>query len=472
MRQMTISFGAAALLLCGGTVFGVQQAGPERPGAAAEQQAARETPRVAFQSVAHDFGRISDDRNVRTTFGFTNNGPGTLNILDIRTTCGCTVPELAKNEYAPGESGEITVVFNPNNRRGHQDRYVTVMTNDPASPNVALRVQADVQPLIEVEPMLAQFGEVRRGDSSAVLIELAGRYEQFELTHATVTRGEGVSVEVLPTEDVDEESGVVRRSGLMISLDAEQSIGRLFAQVTVRVVGPDGQLALRTVNVTGEVVGDLRLVPGRLNLGMVGADGRFTRQVRVMSNDAKPFKILGHEERPLPGLDGNTRPEQLNDMKVEIVALDEEEEHPTRYSVIIRGRAVEAGGPVLNTRLVLKTDREDEPEVIVPVSGRLQTAGNARPPRPGEPVAQTGTDADAGKAADPIENTRELDPEARQRERDARRAELQAQREKLLAERRARLQQQNNGNGAKKDDENKDDGKKDDNKKDDAKKDG
>ena len=460
MRRMVMTAGAAAVLFASGMAVGVQQAGPERPGVSEEARPASEAPRIAFDRFEHNFGRISDDRNVRTTFSFTNRGKSPLKILDTRTTCGCAVPELTKTEYAPGESGEITVIFNPNNRRGAQDRHVTIMTNDPVSPSIGLRVQADVQPLIEIEPMLAQFGEVRRGNSSAVLIELAGRYEEFEVTHATVTRGEGVSVEVMPTEEVDEESGIVRRSGLMISLDEEQNIGRLFAQVTVRMVGPDGQLTLRSVNVTGEITGDLRLVPGRLNLGMVGADGRFTRQVRVMSNDGKPFKILGHEERPLPGLDGNTRPAQLEGLKVEIVALDEEEEYPTRFSVIVRGRAIEAGGPVVNTRLVLKTDREDEPEVIVPISGRLQTAGSANPPRPGEPVAQTGTDADAGAAAETFENTRVVDPEVAQREREARRAELQAQREQLLAERRER-QRQNNGNGSNQDDGSKKDGGKD-----------
>lgn len=461
MRRMVMTAGAVAVLFASGMAVGVQQAGPERPGAGVEARADREAPRIAFDRFEHNFGRISDDRNVRTTFSFTNRGESTLKILDTRTTCGCAVPELAKTEYAPGESGEITVIFNPNNRRGAQDRHVTIMTNDPVSPSIGLRVQADVQPLIEIEPMLAQFGEVRRGNSSAVLIELAGRYDEFEVTHATVTRGEGVSVEVMPTEEVDEESGVVRRSGLMISLAEEQNLGRLFAQVTVRMMGPDGQLTLRTVNVTGEIVGDLRLVPGRLNLGMVGADGRFTRQVRIMSNDGKPFKIREHEERPLPGLDGKTRPKQLEDMKIEIVALDEEEENPTRFSVIVRGRAIEAGGPVLNTRLVLKTDREDEPEVIVPISGRVQAAGNANPPRPGEPVAVTETDADAGAVADTVENPRVLDPEVAQREREARRAELQAQREQLLAERRARQQQNNNGDGSKNGDgSNQDDGSK------------
>ncbi len=466
MRRMVMTAGAAAVLVASGMAIGVQQAGPERPGVSEEARADREAPRIAFERFEHNFGRISDDRNVRTTFSFTNRGESTLKILDTRTTCGCAVPELAKTEYAPGESGEITVIFNPNNRRGAQDRHVTIMTNDPISPSIGLRVQADVQPLIEIEPMLAQFGEIRRGNTSAVLIELAGRYDEFEVTHATVTRGEGVSVEVMPTEKVDEENGIVRRAGLMISLDQEQNIGRLFAQVTVRLTDPDGQLTLRTVNVTGEIVGDLRLVPGRLNLGMVGADGRFTRQVRVMSNDGKPFKIVGHEERPLPGLDGNIRPAQLDGLKVEIVALDEEEEYPTRFSVIVRGRAVEAGGPVVNTRLVLKTDREDEPEVIVPISGRLQTAGGANPPRPGEPVAATGTDAEAGAAADTVENSRVVDPEVAQQQREARRAELQAQRERLLAERRARQQQNNNGDGSKKDDGAKQD---DGSKKDDAK---
>jgi hypothetical protein len=59
-------------------------------------------------------------------------------------SCGCTVPEYPKHPIAPGETGEINVVYKPGKQEGQQNKTVTVTANTEPAQTV-LRILADVQ---------------------------------------------------------------------------------------------------------------------------------------------------------------------------------------------------------------------------------------------------------------------------------------------------------------------------------------
>jgi uncharacterized protein DUF1573 len=69
-----------------------------------------------------------------------------------RTSCGCTVAALQKNEVAPGEKGEITATFNIGDRTGLQHKTITVETDDPQAPTTVLTLKANIAQLLELEP--------------------------------------------------------------------------------------------------------------------------------------------------------------------------------------------------------------------------------------------------------------------------------------------------------------------------------
>ena len=60
-------------------------------------------PRITFDKTVHDFGRITDTRKQTALFRFTNTGTGTLKVQDMKSSCGCTVPKLARKEFPPGD---------------------------------------------------------------------------------------------------------------------------------------------------------------------------------------------------------------------------------------------------------------------------------------------------------------------------------------------------------------------------------
>jgi len=69
-----------------------------------------------------------------------------------RTSCGCTVAALQKNEVAPGEKGEITATFNIGDRTGVQMKTITVETDDPQNPTTVLTLKANIAQLLELQP--------------------------------------------------------------------------------------------------------------------------------------------------------------------------------------------------------------------------------------------------------------------------------------------------------------------------------
>lgn len=70
-------------------------------------------PVIEFEQTSYDFGEIQANQNVETVFKYKNVGDAPLVITDIKSSCGCTVPEdWSREPLAKGESGHFTVKFN------------------------------------------------------------------------------------------------------------------------------------------------------------------------------------------------------------------------------------------------------------------------------------------------------------------------------------------------------------------------
>lgn len=102
-------------------------------------------PKVKFDKVKHDFGTIEEGTKVSTTFTLTNNGDAPMIIRKTKASCGCTATRPQKMNLAPGESTVIDVTFNSRSRTGKQRKTITVICNDPKTPQTTLWIEADVQ---------------------------------------------------------------------------------------------------------------------------------------------------------------------------------------------------------------------------------------------------------------------------------------------------------------------------------------
>jgi hypothetical protein len=99
---------------------------------------------VAFAESEHDFGIIDQDTENRKVFVFTNTGTEPLIIENAKGSCGCTVPEYPKEPIAPGETGEINVIYKPGKQKGSQTKTVTITANTEPR-NTILNIKANVE---------------------------------------------------------------------------------------------------------------------------------------------------------------------------------------------------------------------------------------------------------------------------------------------------------------------------------------
>ena len=88
-----------------------------------------QAPVMKFDAISYDFGKIKEGEKVSYNFKFKNDGKTPLVIAGATATCGCTTPDYPRQPIAPGESGEIKVVFDSEGRNGMQNKIITVNSN-------------------------------------------------------------------------------------------------------------------------------------------------------------------------------------------------------------------------------------------------------------------------------------------------------------------------------------------------------
>lgn len=98
---------------------------------------------ITFGKENHDFGTIPYKKEATYSFQFTNPGKTPLIINDVKTSCGCTVPDWPKKLIKPGANGEITIKYDAA-FPGVFHKTVEVFYNGPDSPD-SLEIKGEVK---------------------------------------------------------------------------------------------------------------------------------------------------------------------------------------------------------------------------------------------------------------------------------------------------------------------------------------
>ncbi|MDE6802375.1 MAG: DUF1573 domain-containing protein [Muribaculaceae bacterium] len=148
--------------------------------------AAQAEPEVKFLTETHDFGAFDEnDGTVSCDFPFVNVGDEPLMIVAARATCGCTTPHYTKDAVAPGDTGVVTVKYNPTGRPGRFGKkvYVDFNTDIPrhtllvkgvvigSSNTLRGRYPVDAGP-VKMRNRSILFGDVPKGRSKSAFFEL------------------------------------------------------------------------------------------------------------------------------------------------------------------------------------------------------------------------------------------------------------------------------------------------------------
>jgi len=362
---------------------GQAQPAAAQPAAPVDENA----PKIEFAETTHEFGVISDEKEVQTEFKFKNNGKTRLDISNVQGSCGCTVPALEKKSYEPGEEGSIKVIYNPHNRRGKQHTNVTVTSNDPAKSQVILSVQSEVKPTITTDPQVAAMGQVERGQTGKATITVTSR--KLDLFPTQVTPNDAkVNAVIGEKKEVEIDGEKFVTVPIEITLASSAEVGPIQTQCTVRTSDPN-----KTLNfmVLGEVVGQIKAEPQRITLGGVSPGQDMSQTFRLSPRGEKSFKVLGIEEQPaMTPTTGN--PQGEPGRKVFTIKIDEDKTvTPNAWIITLGGRAPSDNTTTFRGDLLVKTDMPGEESVKIPyygfirqkpkapVAGQLNPAGQPNP---------------------------------------------------------------------------------------------
>lgn len=107
---------------------------------------------LAWEQTSIDVNAEIGQQEVNAYYPFTNTSDAPVTITKTSASCGCTIPSLEKDTYAPGESGKLLATFDIGSRVGKQRKEITVETREAgATQSYKLTLNVDIPQLIQLK---------------------------------------------------------------------------------------------------------------------------------------------------------------------------------------------------------------------------------------------------------------------------------------------------------------------------------
>lgn len=132
-------------------------------------------PKITLSSELWDFGDALYGDALQQTFTIKNEGDADLILDRVKGSCSCTVPRLTTKLLKPGESTEVTVIFNTKKRQGQISTNVQVRSNDPLRPVLTYRVKGSVKRLIDFKPASVQLRGLKRDEVMSATVKIVNQ---------------------------------------------------------------------------------------------------------------------------------------------------------------------------------------------------------------------------------------------------------------------------------------------------------
>jgi hypothetical protein len=213
-------------------------------------------PRIEFGQTSFDFGAIYQNDEVIHVFAFRNTGNATLEIENVKSTCGCTAALPGTRELAPGAESTVKVTFRSGAMRYHVTKHIYIDSNDPVEPRVTLTIEGEVKVEVEVDPRGIYLGQVKVGEKVERTVEITPvDVKSFKIADAT---SDSPNIRVGRPQPLPDKRPGYR---LTITFGPLDRTGPVNAKVTVHTDLPHSREIV--IPVYGKVVGEDASQPPR-----------------------------------------------------------------------------------------------------------------------------------------------------------------------------------------------------------------
>ncbi len=254
-------------------------------------------PRIEVDATTHDFGEMNPLQIGQHEFIVRNVGDAPLELKSERSTCKCTVAELADGAIPPG--GEAKVVLHwqttKNNRRFEES--ATLATNDPNRASLTFKVTGDVLVHVGANPPELVVPGIHPGKGASVTTLVTSQvWDEFRI------EGLDCSIEGCTTTVADATREQLEKlkanSGHKVTIHIPPSLpqGSFNHWVRFQIIPPDGDEKPKTYElpIRGRVLRPLAVYgrgidhTGRVSLGVVKSQEGHRRRLVMKVRDPDP----------------------------------------------------------------------------------------------------------------------------------------------------------------------------------------
>jgi hypothetical protein len=248
---------------------------PQIPESVVEQAAAE----ITFDHTVHDFGDILNKSQNTCEFNFKNTGNSELVIGKIKRTCGCTVFELPKKNYAPGESGKIKVQYTASSVPGTSAKHLYVPSNARNNPRVELAVKANITLKVKAVPSALSFSLDKENAGCPPINLSSTDGKPFNITNFYSTN-ETVTAEFDPNV-------AANKFVLHPKVDTEKLGKRLNGHISINLTHPQ----CNKVNINYSTTPQFETEPVTIIIQNADPTKPIKKQVLVKNNYGRDFEI-------------------------------------------------------------------------------------------------------------------------------------------------------------------------------------
>ncbi len=315
----------------------------------ADNSASVEKPEIFFENPNFDFGKSYKGDKVEHVYKFENHGKATLEIKKVKPSCGCTATVLSNKTILPGEAGEIKATFNTASYGGKVKKTISVLSNDPNTPNHKLTISGEVIEEISFKPKNINFGSFRADNQSDKTVKFSVKSQSgpdFKI------------VKVTPSKQFVETAVIEGQKGeytVTATLKDYHEMGRFSGKIFLETNSTKQPKA--SIIFYGVVEGDITINQRRIYYGTVPEGREITKKLFVKINEIH-IKILNSK----------ISPDYLS------VHIDERYEQKNPHCLIETKLHGDAPVGKIDGLLELTTNSKQQPVINIPITGEVHKA--------------------------------------------------------------------------------------------------
>lgn len=156
---------------------------------------------MTIENEEFEFGEVDEGAEIKHSFSIQNLGTETIQILEVKPTCGCTIAEDYDKEILPGKKGQIPVTLKTKGFKNEVTKLIRVKTNVPGKENLTLILKGVIKVAVGISPNLLWMEEITDKNISVTKSFKITNYQEKSLKILEITpKNDKTQIEINETK--------------------------------------------------------------------------------------------------------------------------------------------------------------------------------------------------------------------------------------------------------------------------------